>query len=101
MADGVSQMFIGALRRSREQGRQDARLRLARSDETVEVFRRNKVQLRMQLLTGAMQDRRRILRAAIVVRWQLRCRVGCSKHGQTSLKCSSMLRHRYPSAMCH
>lgn len=75
MADGVSRMFIGALRRSLEQGRQDGRLRLARSDETVEVFRHNKVQLRMQLLTGTMQDRRAILRAAIVVR---RCSQGFS-----------------------
>ncbi len=68
MDNAVARMFIGGLRRSLEQGRQDARLRLARSDETLEVFRQSKVQLRMQLLTGSMQDRRRILRAAIVVR---------------------------------
>lgn len=67
MSDGPAELYISALRRARERGRQDARLRLARADETVEVFRDNKVQLRMQLLTGTLQERRCILRAAIMV----------------------------------
>ena len=101
MADGVSRMFIGALRRSLEQGRQDARLRLARSDETVEVFRHNKVQLRMQLLTGTMQDRRAILRAAIVVRRH--SQIWRALHGA----CPDLptlqqpAQHRYPNAWCY
>ena len=38
-----------------------------RNDRTVEIFRRNKVEMRMQLLKGTQQERRQILHAAIVV----------------------------------
>ena len=67
LSGGQAEMFIGALRRPIEQFKRDQRAMLARNDETVEIFRQNKVQLRMQLLTGTLQERRRILRAAFVV----------------------------------
>ena len=67
LSGGQAEMFIGALRRPIEQFKRDQRAMLARNDETLEVFRQNKVQLRMQLLTGTLQERRRILRAAFVV----------------------------------
>lgn len=67
LSGGQAEMFIGALRRPGEQSKRDQRTMLARNDMTLEIFRHNKVQLRMQLLTGTRQERRRILRAAFVV----------------------------------
>ena len=65
---GQARMFIELVRRQVEQGRQGMRARLARTDQIVEIFRQNKAELRMQLLKGSAQDRRQMLRAAIVVR---------------------------------
>ena len=65
---GQARMFIELVRRQVEQGRQGTRASLARSDQTVETFRQNKGQLRLQLLQNCAQDRRQMLRAAIVVR---------------------------------
>ena len=68
LEDRQAQMFIELVRRQVEQGRQGNRASLARSDQTVEIFRHNKAELRMQLLKESVQDRRQMLRAAIVVR---------------------------------
>lgn len=62
-----AQWYINVTRQSMEHGKQDSRMILARNDRTVEIFRRNKVEMRMQLLKGTQQERRQILHAAIVV----------------------------------
>ena len=81
---GQARMFIELVRRQVEQGRQGTRASLARSDQTVETFRQNKGQLRMQLLQNCAQDRRQMLRAAVVVRKffkSISCIVLSSSHG--------------------
>ena len=81
---GQARMFIELVRRQVEQGRQGTRASLARSDQTVETFRQNKGQLRLQLLQNCAQDRRQMLRAAIVVRKlfkSISCILLASSHG--------------------
>lgn len=68
LPDQVGRMYINMVQDALKEGKRAGRLALLESDAVLEVFRRHKSQLRMQLLAGSPQQRNSILRAAFLVR---------------------------------
>lgn len=65
-------MYITMVHNALREGKRASRYALLQSDAILEVFRRHKSELRMQLLVGSAAQRARLLRGAFMV-----CSVFC------------------------
>lgn len=63
----ASGMYINMVHKALREGKRASRYALLQSDAILEVFRRHKSELRMQLLAGSAAQRARLLRGALMV----------------------------------
>ncbi|BDA41171.1 Protein translocase subunit SecA [Coccomyxa sp. Obi] len=77
LPDPASGMYISMVHNALREGKRASRYALLQSDAILEVFRRHKSELRMQLLAGSAAQRARLLRGAFMdaAEWLVRANV--------------------------
>ncbi len=67
LPDQPSAMYVRLVHSALREGKRTSRYALLQSDAILELFRRHKSELRMQLLAGSAAQRARLLRGAFMV----------------------------------